>query len=116
VSSQPSAPDVAVTVKPESQEETRTRRVPPYNVILLNDDYHSFEFVMGVLRKVFGYAEERCFQLTFEAHTAGRAIVWTGPREVAELKVEQISTFHEVRPGGLDFGALGCSVEPAPGG
>jgi ATP-dependent Clp protease adaptor protein ClpS len=70
---------------------------------------------MGVLRKVFGYADERCYQLTLQAHTSGRAVVWTGPREVAELKVDQIRTFHELRPGGVDLGPLGCTIEPAPG-
>ena len=44
-------------------------------------------------------------------------MVWTAPREVAELKAEQILTFHEVRESdGHDLGPLGCTVEPAPGG
>jgi ATP-dependent Clp protease adaptor protein ClpS len=116
VSSQSSAPDIVVTPKPESREQTRTRRVPLYNVILENDDYHSFEFVMEVLRKVLGYAGERCYQLTLQAHSTGRAVIWTGPREVAELKADQVSTLHEIRPGGLDLGPLSCTIEPAPGG
>ena len=97
-------------------EETQTRRVPPYHVILLNDDYHSQTFVVGVLCKVLGYSIERAYQLMLLAHTSGRAVVWTGPKEVAELKAEQIQTFHEVHPDtGAQLGPLGCSVEPAPG-
>ncbi len=103
------------TTKPQPREETRTRHIPPYNVILENDDHHSMEFVVEVLRKALGCAVERAFQLMMEAHTSGRAVVWTGPKEVAELKVEQIRTFHEVRDTGLDLGPLGCIVEPAPG-
>ena len=57
-----------------------------YHVILDNDDFHSFEFVVEVLCKALGYARERSFQLTLQAHTSGRAVVWTGPKEVAELK------------------------------
>jgi ATP-dependent Clp protease adaptor protein ClpS len=109
-------PDVIVTAKPKTREETRTRQVPPYNVILENDDHHSFEFVIGVLQKAMGFSPERAYQLTNEAHTSGRAVVWTGPKEVAELKVDQIRTFHELREGGRDLGPLGCSIEPAPGG
>ena len=46
-------PDLAAsTTKPLEREETKVRLLPPYNVILENDDHHSFEFVMGVLRKV----------------------------------------------------------------
>jgi ATP-dependent Clp protease adaptor protein ClpS len=103
------------TTKTQPREETRTRRVPPYNVILENDDHHSMEFVVEVLMKALGCAVERAFQFMMEAHTSGRAVVWTGPKEVAELKVEQIRTFHEVREKDVDLGPLGCCIEPAPG-
>jgi ATP-dependent Clp protease adaptor protein ClpS len=106
--------DVMVATKPK--EKTKTRRVPPYNVILLNDDHHSMEFVIEVLCKALGYTVERSYQLMMQAHNSGRTIVWTGPKEVAELKAEQIRTFHEKRDDGRDFGPLGCEIEPAPGG
>ena len=114
MSSLPDSPDVATITEP--REETRTRRVPPYNVILENDDFHSFEFVVGVLQKALGYTQVHAFQLTEQAHTSGRAVVWTGTKEVAELKVEQIRTFHEVRfSDGAKHGPLTCTIEPAPG-
>lgn len=109
-------PDVQATTKTEPREETHTRRVPPYNVILENDDHHSMEFVIAVLGKALGYSLERSFQLMMQAHTTGRAVVWTGPREVAELKADQIHSFSETRErDGAQLGPLGCSVEPAPG-
>jgi ATP-dependent Clp protease adaptor protein ClpS len=108
-------PDTTVITKRKTRE--KTRRIPPYNVILENDDHHSFEFVVQTLSKALGYAVEKCFQLTQEAHEKGRAVVWTGPKEVAELKAEQIRTFHEVRAvDGKQLGPLGCTIEPAPGG
>jgi ATP-dependent Clp protease adaptor protein ClpS len=117
MSNEPVVPDVTVTTKPRADEETRTRRVPPYHVILENDDYHSQQFVAEVLMKALGYSAERAVQLMFEAHTSGRAVVWTGPREVAELKADQIQTFHEVRePGCHQLGPVSCVIEPAPGG
>lgn len=117
MSSTPAEPDVIVTTKSKPEEQTRTRRVPPYNVVLENDDYHSIEFVVGVLRKALGYSQERAAVLTLEAHHSGRAVVWTGPKEVAELKAEQIRTFHETRAvDNLPLGPLGCTIEPAPGG
>lgn len=99
---------------PDIDEEIITRLLPPYNVILLNDDHHSMEFVIMVLTKVFSYPVERCFELMMTAHTEGRSVVWTGSKEVAELKVEQVRTFHEKR-GERDLGPLGCDMEPAPG-
>jgi ATP-dependent Clp protease adaptor protein ClpS len=111
----PSEP-IVTTPRTKPREEISTRRVPPYHVVLANDDDHSFEFVVDVLRKVLGCPLERALQLTLEAHTTGRAVIWTGPREVAELKAEQVQTFHEVRdPGNHDLGPVTCTVEPAPG-
>jgi ATP-dependent Clp protease adaptor protein ClpS len=112
---QPSQSDEGVTTKPKPRDDTRTRRVPPYNVILENDDHHSMEFVVEVLCKALGCTVERAYQFMMEAHTSGRAVVWTAPREVAELKAEQMQTFHEVRPSdGAQLGPLGVVVEPAP--
>ena len=114
MSSQPSLPEVAV--KAREQEKKQTRRVPPYNVILENDDHHSMQFVEDVLRKVLGCSAEKAYQYMITAHTTGRAVIWTGPKEVAELKVEQVRTFHEIRVYGPKLGPLGCTMEPAPGG
>jgi ATP-dependent Clp protease adaptor protein ClpS len=107
---------VIVTTRPKPRDQTQTRRVPPYHVILENDDYHSFEFVVEVLCKALGYTVERSHQLTLQAHTAGRAVVWTGPKEVAELRADQIRSFHEIRSDNTRLGPLGCTIEPAPGG
>ncbi len=117
MSNESALPDVVATTKSKPREQNHTRRLPPYNVIIDNDDYHSFEFVAGVLSKALGFASERAHQLTLQAHTTGRAVVWTGPKEVAELKVDQIRSFHEIRrPDGAELGPLDCSLEPAPGG
>ncbi|HKA52909.1 MAG TPA: ATP-dependent Clp protease adaptor ClpS [Candidatus Binatia bacterium] len=108
--------DPIVSTKSKSQEKTRTRRVPPYHVILENDDFHTLEFVVDVLCKALGYTKERSVQLTLLAHHTGRAVVWTGTKEVAELKVEQIRTFHEIRAADqTSLGPLRCTIEPAPG-
>lgn len=100
-------------VRPRGKTREKTRRQPPYHVILENDDLHSFDFVIAVLRKVFGVDEERALQFALEAHKTGRSIVWTGAREVAELKLEQIHTFSETRADGAKLGPLGATIEPA---
>ncbi|HVS37346.1 MAG TPA: ATP-dependent Clp protease adaptor ClpS [Gemmataceae bacterium] len=104
-----------IATKPREREDADTRRVPPYHVILLNDDHHSMQFVVDVLCKGLGCNVERAAEYMWEAHTSGRAVVWTGPKEVAELKAEQIQTFHEVREAdGRSLGPVGCTIEPAP--
>ncbi|MGL4421293.1 MAG: ATP-dependent Clp protease adaptor ClpS [Gemmataceae bacterium] len=83
-------PDVLPDIDTDTDSEIRTRRQPPYAVILHNDDHNGMEHVAMVLQKVFGYKIEKCVQLMLEAHEKGRSIVWVGPREVAELKADQI--------------------------
>ena len=110
-------PPSKTVVKPRGKKKKQTRRVPPYNVILENDDHHSVEFVIEVLQKALGYAQERAYRLMMQAHTTGRSAVWTGPKEVAELKADQIRSFHETRSqAGKKLGPLSCYIEPAPGG
>ncbi len=53
------APDTNITTRTKEREETQTRRVPPYNVILENDEFHSFEFVVEVLCKALGVQKVR---------------------------------------------------------
>ena len=99
----------------DTDTESKTRRQPPYAVILHNDDLNGMDFVIMVLRKVFGYTVEKCFELMLEAHEKGRAAVWVGAMEVAELKADQIRSCGP-DPQQKSKGAqpLGVSVEPAP--
>jgi ATP-dependent Clp protease adaptor protein ClpS len=75
------------------QEEQKTRRQPPYNVILLNDDDHSYEYVIEMLRALFGYPVEKGFQLARVVDTKGKAVVCTTSLERAELKRDQIHAY-----------------------
>ena len=113
--SAPNRPGPVVTADPQVEEDVRPKLLPPYNLILENDDHHSFEFVVMVLCKALGYSVEKSYQYTLQAHNSGQAVVWTGSKEVAELKLEQVLTFHEDRDDGRKFGPLRCRIEPAPG-
>src|SRR4051794_36075531 len=107
-------PNPLPDVVPDQETETRTRRQPPYAVILHNDDVNTMPFVVMVLRKVFGYTVEKCVELMLEAHDKGRSVVWVGALEVAELKADQIRSCGP-DPDARDRGSqpLGVSVEPA---
>jgi ATP-dependent Clp protease adaptor protein ClpS len=102
---------------PEGRTETRTRRQPPYAVVLHNDDVNGFDFVVRVLVTVFGYGWGKAFWLTLKAHCAGRCVVWSGTLEVAELKAEQVRGCGP-DPNMVSRGAqpLHVTVEPLPWG
>ncbi len=98
----------------QEKEEQKTKRQPPYNVILLNDDDHSFEYVVGMLRKLFGHPPIKGEQMAWEVHLTGRVIVLTTTLELAELKRDQI---HAYGPDPLIprcKGSMSAAIEPAP--
>lgn len=104
---------------PEVEQEVETgkpatKRPRRYNVVVLNDDDHTFNYVVEMLLKVFHYEIEKCVQLTKEIDQQGRAIVWTGYLEPAEFKRDQVKSFgpDKYAPRQVDY-SLGVELEPA---
>ena len=63
----------------------------PWNVIVLNDDHNTFEGVAFALAQTIpGVDYDRGMQLANKIHNTGQAIVWTGPKEPAELYWDQL--------------------------
>jgi len=108
------------TVRPKKRDreqgKAKTKRQPPYAVVLHNDPVNGFDFVVRSLRKVFGYDSPKAFWLTLKAHSTGRSHVWTGSLEVAELKRDQLRSCG-ADPAQLHAGAttLGVTIESLPG-
>ena len=98
----------------KEKEEQKTKRQPPYNVILLNDDDHSFDYVIGMLQKLFGHPREKGLQMAWEVHTTGRVIVFTTALELAELKRDQIHAFGPDPQIPRCKGSMSAVIEPAP--
>jgi ATP-dependent Clp protease adaptor protein ClpS len=97
------------------EEEEKVKRQPPYNVILLNDDDHTYEYVIAMLQKLFGYPPEKGYQMAKEVDTSGRVIVLTTSREHAELKRDQIHAFGADPLLARCKGSMSAMIEPAPG-
>ncbi|NPA10841.1 MAG: ATP-dependent Clp protease adaptor ClpS [Epsilonproteobacteria bacterium] len=60
-----------------------------YKVILLNDDYTTFEFVINILKSVFHKSEEDAINLTLRVDKQGSAVVGVYPYEIARMKVDK---------------------------
>ncbi len=100
---------------PDVLTGTRTRRSPPYNVILLNDDDHTFDYVIAMLKSVFGHPRPTGVEMAVEVHMTGRVIVATTHREKAEMYREHVHAY------GADpliercSGSMTAILEPAEG-
>lgn len=108
-------PPIRVRVAPKPRPSEQTKTQPPYAVVLHNDDINRFEWVIGVLTAVLRCGGIKAFWLVLKAHLGGRAVVWSGSLEVAELKAEQIRAVGP-DPKKVSVGArpLQTSVEPLP--
>ena len=82
-----SSPGVAVL--PETVDLPTTDEDPVkdfgWNVVVWNDPVNLMVYVVYVLRKLFGYSEEKATVLMLQVHNEGRSIVNTAPREKAEI-------------------------------
>jgi ATP-dependent Clp protease adaptor protein ClpS len=103
---------ITVPVK-KTKETQKTKKQPPYHVILLNDDDHSYDYVIRMLKQLFGHTEERGFLMAEEVDTSGRVIVLTTSLERAELKRDQIHAFGPDPLIPRCKGSMSAAIEPA---
>lgn len=71
-----------------------TQRAGLWRVVVLNDPVNRMSYVVMVLRRVFGFAEERARKHMLEIHERGRSVLWSGTREQAEAHVFALQQWH----------------------
>ncbi|NJL54889.1 ATP-dependent Clp protease adapter ClpS [bacterium] len=80
------------TITPEKTSQVIRKHYPNYKVIVLNDDFNTFQHVAECLMKYIpNMTSDRAWKLTNQVHNEGMAIVWIGPQEQAELYHQQLS-------------------------
>lgn len=97
----------------KARKQRRPKQQPKYHVLLLDDDDHTYDYVIDMLRKLFGFTAERSYQLACEVDSKGRVILETTTLERAEFKRDQLTAF------GRDWritrceGSMTAIIEPA---
>jgi ATP-dependent Clp protease adaptor protein ClpS len=88
----PRAAASSPAIAPEKTRQTTREPYPNYNIIVLNDDFNTFQHVAECLMKYIpAMSSDRAWQLTNQVHQDGQAVVWTGPLEQAELYHTQLT-------------------------
>jgi ATP-dependent Clp protease adaptor protein ClpS len=64
-----------------------------FKVILLNDDYTTMDFVVGILEQVFKKSPSEAVRIMYQVHEQGSGVCGIYTAEIAETK---INTVHEL--------------------
>ncbi len=67
--------------------------IPTYNVVLFNDNDHTYDYVIEMLMSIFGHNNSTAFQMACEVDVLGRVVVYTSNKEHAEYKRDQIINY-----------------------
>jgi ATP-dependent Clp protease adaptor protein ClpS len=98
---------------PEVEEDVTAKLEPLYHVILLNDEDHTYGYVIEMLVKLFGMTESTAYSHAVEVDTAGTTIVLTCQLSKAELKRDQIHAYGPDPRLPRSMGSMAAIVEPA---
>ena len=73
--------------------KTTTKKYPEARIIVLDDNFNTFEHVANCLVRIIpGISEKKSWLLALEVDIKGSAEVWRGPFEQAELYHQQLVT------------------------
>ena len=95
--------DTATVKRPVPAPPKRTPKLlPPYRVLLHNDDVNTFEHVVQSVVQLTTVSPEDALLKALEAHDTGVALLLVTHRERAELYAEQFASL-----------SLSVTIEPA---
>ena len=99
--------------EPVVKEGSEDREAPLYHLVLLDDDDHTYEYVMEMLKKLFACSDAMAWNCAVEVDTTKRTIVMTCELEPAQFGRDQIHGY------GADFrmprskGSMSAIIESA---
>ncbi len=79
---------------PQQQVDRKAQQLPPFRVLLHNDDVNSFDHVIASILKITPLPFEDAVDRTLEAHESGVSLLLVTHQERAELYVEQFASLH----------------------
>jgi ATP-dependent Clp protease adaptor protein ClpS len=98
---------------PDTDQQREDQLVPLFHVVLLDDDDHTYDYVVEMLQSLFLLSGGEAFRRAVEVDTTGRTIVMTCELPQAEFARDQIHAY------GADWrlpqskGSMSARIEPA---
>jgi ATP-dependent Clp protease adaptor protein ClpS len=103
----------ATTTSPGTRTTEKEELTPLYHVVLLDDDEHTYDYVVEMLSTIFCMSTEVAFRHAVEVDTTGRTVVITCEREQAEFGRDQIHAYGADPRMEVSKGSMSAIIEPA---
>ena len=101
------------TIAPEFETTGQDQITPLFHVVLLDDDEHTYDYVIEMLGAIFSHPAPVAFNHAVEVDTTGRTIVMTCEREQAEFGRDQIHAYGADPRMPNSKGSMSAVIEPA---
>ena len=98
---------------PEAGTTSREEQVPLYRVVLLDDNDHTYDYVIEMLQKLFIFTLQEAFRHAQEVDTCGRTVLMTCELPQAEFARDQIHAYGPDPRLARSKGSMSAVVEPA---
>ena len=86
-----------MTAVPIEQIDAKVETFPanevPWVTIVVDDPVNLIEYVAYVFQTVFGWDEQKAMKHTMEVHEDGQSVVFSGSKDDAQNKAEQVGTY-----------------------
>ena len=102
-------------LSPETVSTEREELTPAYNVVLLDDDDHTYDYVIEMLQTLFVFSLDQAYQHAVEVDTHGRTILLTCTLSEAEFARDQVHAFGPDKRMPQSKGSMSAIIEPAQG-
>ena len=96
----------------EAYTEQNVHLVPQFNVVLLDDNDHTYDYVIEMLMKVFGHDATTAYEMACAVDAVGRVVVDTTHKERAEIKRDQIHEYGADWRLERSVGSMSAKIEP----
>jgi ATP-dependent Clp protease adaptor protein ClpS len=94
-------------------EDTDSEIEPPYHLILLDDNEHTYAYVIHMVGAIFGYGREKAFAIACVVDSQGQAILMTASKDEVLLKQEAVHAFGADPAMPESKGSMTAIIEPA---
>lgn len=103
------------TAQPQTKNQTHEESANLYRVVLLNDDDHSYDYVIEMLQKIFYFPVRQALEHAIEVDFTGRTVLITCARQEAEFSRDQIHAYGPDPRIPRCQGSMSALIESAPG-